>query len=670
MGLVPHIPDCNTISMVMSPFSFYLVRTRSTYCGDGTTQAPDEACDDGNFTNDDGCTVACTTGICGNGITEATEQCDDGNATNGDGCSTTCQSNVCGNHSVESGEQCDDGNTTNGDGCSAHCQTNVCGNGVIEDGEQCDDGNTAGGDSCSPLCVFAGCPLTGTWQSTSNLRGGDLTWTFVEAGDGTLSGVSYFLGSEANTHPVTGSRAGTSISVSLGPLLFTGTMDVCDGFLLTMPPIDLRFTRIRSTYCGDGVQQPAFEVCDDGNFANGDTCTAGCAAPTGCGNGLLNSPEECDDSNGSNTDACVTGCLLNVCGDGFVNVGAEACDDGNTTSGDGCAADCLSLEEESAGGAVGGGTLTITTDTEADGATPSDPVETTLSAPSGTVSGTLAIVEQTAPPVAPAGFVFMGTLVTVTATDLVPAPTATTPLTLSFQIDASVIPAGQSASSIEIRKDGAAVPACTGAPGEASPDACVAARENLPDGDIGLTILTTTLSDWDFSGSVCGAGPLFGCQLALSKKSNLKVKSAGNRDVLVWSWKSSAETPLSIFGDPRATNDYTLCIYDSAGLLMQFTAPAGSTCKDGKPCWLLGSKGFKYADRSSAHDGISNLKLKPGAAGSAKLELKAKGQLDLAALPLTLPLSVQLRAKDGACFQASFGAAKRNDADKFQAMSD
>jgi cysteine-rich repeat protein len=661
--------DCDSLPLLFAPYYFYLHRERTTYCGDGTTQAPDEVCDDGNFVNGDGCTVACAAAVCGNAIVEVSEQCDDGNLTNGDGCSATCQTNVCGNGTIESGEQCDDSNTVNGDGCSAHCQTNVCGNSVIEDGEECDDGNASNGDGCSALCAFEGCPLTGTWQSTSSFRGGDLTWTFVEAADGTLSGVNFFTGAGANTHPVTGFRSGRSISVVDGPFLFTGTMDGCDDFALTMPPLELQFTRTRSTYCGDGIQQAAFEVCDDGNLDNGDTCTAGCAAPSGCGNGLLDSPEECDDANGNNTDVCVTGCLFNVCGDGFVNVGEEACDDGNTTSGDGCAADCLSLEEESAGGAVGGSTLTITTDTEADGATPSDPVETTLSAPPGTISGTLAIVEQTAPPVAPAGFVFMGTLVTVTATDIVPAPTATTPLTLSFQIDASVIPAGQSASSIEIRKDGAAVAACTGAAGVASPDPCVATRTTLPDGDVGLTILTTTLSDWAFSGSVCGAGPLLGCQSALSKKAKLKIK-AGDREFVAWSWKSSAETPLSIFGDPGSTNDYTLCLYGSGGLRMQLTAPAGSTCKDGKPCWALGSKGFKYADRSAAHDGVTKVVLKPGVAGKAKLGLVAKGQLDLATLPLTLPVSVQLRAKDGACFQAAFGAAKRNDAVKFQATNE
>jgi cysteine-rich repeat protein len=600
--------NCDAVSLTISGVQVALTRIRSTYCGDGATQPPEESCDDGNFVNGDGCNVACAAGICGNGIVEGDEQCDDGNAVSGDG--------------------------------------------------------------CSALCAFEGCALTGTWQSTStsSLRGGDRTWTFVEALDGTLSGVTFTA--PASSFPVTGTRAGTSISVALGSFLFTGTMDGCDQLPLTMPPLDLQLTRTRSTYCGDGIQQATFEVCDDGNFENDDSCTVACTAPSGCGNGLLESGEECDDANGSDTDACVTGCVLNVCGDGFVDVGAEACDDGNTSSGDGCAADCLSLEEESVSGAVGGSALKVTTDTEADGATPSDPVETTLSAPAGTVSGTLAITEQTAPPVAPAGFVFMGTLVTVTATDIVPAPAVTTPLSLGFVIDASVIASGQSEGSIEIRKDGTAVPACVGAAGEASPDPCVATRASLADGDIGITILTTTLSDWDFSASVCGAAPLLGCQPALSKSAKLKIKTGGARALVASAWKSGVETPLPIFGEPRSTSDYTLCIYDSTGLRMHFTAPAGSTCINGRACWRLGSEGFKYADRGSTHDGISRVVLKPGEAGRAQLRMVAKEATDLVSLPLTLPATAQLHAKDGACFQAAFDSARRNDPARFEATGD
>ncbi len=72
---------------------------------------------------------------------------------------------ICGNGTKETGEGCDDGNTTNNDGCSATCFTEhavaeeeeeilepVCGNGSIEDSEQCDDGNLTPGDGCDAVC--------------------------------------------------------------------------------------------------------------------------------------------------------------------------------------------------------------------------------------------------------------------------------------------------------------------------------------------------------------------------------------------------------------------------------------------------------------------------------------------------------------------------------------
>jgi cysteine-rich repeat protein len=58
----------------------------------------------------------------------------------------------CGNGIVEPNEACDDGNNTDGDGCSATCQT-VCGDGKKVGKEECDDGNTQDGDGCSKACV-------------------------------------------------------------------------------------------------------------------------------------------------------------------------------------------------------------------------------------------------------------------------------------------------------------------------------------------------------------------------------------------------------------------------------------------------------------------------------------------------------------------------------------
>ncbi len=64
----------------------------------------------------------------------------------------------CGNGVVERNEACDDGNIQNSDGCNSHCAWEVgkaiCGNGILENEECCDDGNEADGDGCSVLCTF------------------------------------------------------------------------------------------------------------------------------------------------------------------------------------------------------------------------------------------------------------------------------------------------------------------------------------------------------------------------------------------------------------------------------------------------------------------------------------------------------------------------------------
>ncbi len=63
----------------------------------------------------------------------------------------------CGNSVTEGDEACDDGNLTNGDGCSSECEyegDSVCGDAVISAGESCDDGGNAAGDGCSATCTI------------------------------------------------------------------------------------------------------------------------------------------------------------------------------------------------------------------------------------------------------------------------------------------------------------------------------------------------------------------------------------------------------------------------------------------------------------------------------------------------------------------------------------
>jgi len=98
------------------------------------------------------------------------------------------------------------------------------------------------------------------------------------------------------------------------------------------------------TTCGNSIVE-GLEVCDDGNVASGDGCSADCRSNEMCGNGTVDPQvgEACDDGNDVDGDGCQTNCARPECGDGIQDDG-EACDDGNNESGDGCSAACISDE--------------------------------------------------------------------------------------------------------------------------------------------------------------------------------------------------------------------------------------------------------------------------------------------------------------------------------------
>jgi cysteine-rich repeat protein len=85
-------------------------------CLDGDGCCPGGGLDACHALNDDDCVP-----VCGNGFLDVDEACDDGNTIDGDGCSADCLSDeTCGNGYVDTalGEQCDDGNGVDWDGCT------------------------------------------------------------------------------------------------------------------------------------------------------------------------------------------------------------------------------------------------------------------------------------------------------------------------------------------------------------------------------------------------------------------------------------------------------------------------------------------------------------------------------------------------------------------------
>lgn len=94
----------------------------------------------GGWSIDDLCVVGVNPAepVCGNGTLEGEEACDDGNLVDGDGCQADCTLTpepMCGNGAVEGDEACDDGNLVDGDGCEADCTL------TPPPTETCDDGS-------------------------------------------------------------------------------------------------------------------------------------------------------------------------------------------------------------------------------------------------------------------------------------------------------------------------------------------------------------------------------------------------------------------------------------------------------------------------------------------------------------------------------------------------
>ena len=190
-------------------------------CGDGILD-PGEACDP-LLDPDQTCNADCTVVVCGDGLTQGTEECDDGNTASNDGCSATCTDEpaACGNGVVEhfAGEVCDDSDSAAGDGCGSTCQSNeTCGNGFVDTirGEQCDDGGadyvaTLDGAQETPPVVTAA-----TGSATLVLNGDDtLTYDVITTGlTGTMAHIH--LGAAGVPGPII-------INLVGGPAIWSGT---------------------------------------------------------------------------------------------------------------------------------------------------------------------------------------------------------------------------------------------------------------------------------------------------------------------------------------------------------------------------------------------------------------------------------------------------------------
>ncbi|HZR80451.1 MAG TPA: SBBP repeat-containing protein [Candidatus Binatia bacterium] len=253
-----------------------------------------------------------------------------------------------------------------------------------------------------------------------------------------------------------------------------------------------------------------------------------------------------------------------------------------------------------------------------------------------------------------------------------PTATAVNPLVLRFLIH----PPNASGFVAAIRNLNRLGP-CTGAPGTASPDPCIASTTPQLSGDLEIIVNTSAASLWTLADTsttpVCPPSPTSGCQPAQSTKSQLHLQSKADdsKDKLGWKWQSSATVDVPDFGSPSSTTGYQLCLYTQNTLRAAALMPAAGTCS-GHPCWRSLPTGFLYSDKDATPLGLSKMTMKAGAPGKAKIGISGKGaNLPDTPLPLALPAKIQLiRIDDGTCWEATYSTAKVARPDLFKATSD
>jgi hypothetical protein len=182
----------------------------------------------------------------------------------------------------------------------------------------------------------------------------------------------------------------------------------------------------------------------------------------------------------------------------------------------------------------------------------------------------------------------------------------------------------------------------------------------------------TQIDSCDVSGECVGTLPHLDCRAAGGASITIRNSEQNSRDLVDFKWTKGAAVELFELGEPRATTDYTLCVFDGNGRLkLSASVPAGGQCGD-NDCWKATGKGYQYADKLRLADGVGKIKLASGVAGKSQVQVRGQGRF---LSPPTLPLAggttrVQvINDETGVCFDAQFTAPKANEEKKFQAKT-
>ena len=189
-------------------------------------------------------------------------------------------------------------------------------------------------------------------------------------------------------------------------------------------------------------------------------------------------------------------------------------------------------------------------------------------------------------------------------------------------------------------------------------------------GTSATTTTTTTTPTSSTTTTLPGCPPpVVGCQPAAPQGARITLVRGATpaRNKLAWNW-TGGPTTAEDFGDPTSATSYALCVYDGSGVRLSLVIPAGGTCGT-RPCWKSTASGFRFGDAAAA-GGVHSATLVATAAGTGRIAVRGKGgSLPVPALPLTMPVRVQLRRSGAStCWQADYtGAPLRNDPQQFRA---
>ena len=168
------------------------------------------------------------------------------------------------------------------------------------------------------------------------------------------------------------------------------------------------------------------------------------------------------------------------------------------------------------------------------------------------------------------------------------------------------------------------------------------------------------------SGCVSTGTPATNCTSAGQAVFKLKDSSPDSKDSVRFLWRGGPSL-VSNMGDPTQTTRYELCIYDNNGVRMAMGVPGGTGWTRVGP--VSSPTGYKYKDIAAQQDGIKSIKLKGSNFDKAKVKVLGKGTAlpDNPQLPFQYPVTVQLYASDGMCWEAAFTQAetKKNDSGQF-----